>query len=106
MALVATIDFDAAQPIGVNLMVFMFSLAFDSSYLTGGELAPDGLFLGDRFGTVLHVFFTNTKGFDIEYDAAADTFKAYTEEHIEVEAEVDLSALTDVGCFAIGTGTA
>jgi hypothetical protein len=100
-------DEEIVEKCGHGYKLITGSIAFDSSYPTGGE-AMD---LSKKIPTDLHmVWFEANGGYVFQYDYANKKVKAYYADYsestdgvlIEVANAVDLSGLTDVRFGAIG----
>ncbi len=89
--------------------VKLITLAFDSSYPTGGEALPAGNL---KFGLqkVDFVNITNSSGYSFQYDYTNDKILAYYGDNnnasdgaqIQVPDTTDLSALNNVRVFVVG----
>ncbi len=91
---------------GLGIGMLTGSLAFDSSYPTGGESVD----LSNIFSDIHLVLIEPKAGYVFEYDYTNKKVKAYWADYdgaadavlIEVTDTTDLSALTDVRFMAIG----
>jgi len=102
------IDDGPADRGGTRLKLLIGSIAFDSSYPTGGE-AMD---LSNDLGTIHAVQFFDMSGYSFEYDYANKKVIVYwgdyaqttavDKAHVQVADTTDLSALTDVRFIAWG----
>ena len=76
------------------------SLAFDSSYPTGGEAITPSTEFG--LSEVYGVIFDNQLGYAFAYDYASNKVLAYTTAGAQVANETNLSALNNVKFLAWG----
>lgn len=98
--------FYSPQCYGGQLKILTGSIAFDSSYPTGGE-AMD---ISDMFTDLKAVFFESKRGYVFEYDYDNKKVKAMMGNNdgaadgplVEVADKTDLSALTAVKFLAVG----
>lgn len=78
------------------------NLAFDNSYLTGGEPIP-ATFATYFPGGIQAMFIQPTATYEFSYDSAAKTIQAWVRATgAQVANGVDLSALTAVPCLIFG----
>lgn len=106
MSLTLAYDTPRASRIGRNYRLVTGTIAFDSSYPTGGE----ALDLSGKLKTLKSVMLENKSGYVFEYDYANKLVKAYYYDYdagadgaaIEVANTTDLSAVTGVRFTAIG----
>jgi hypothetical protein len=112
MALVITKDcgnyagFYTPQCYGGQLKILTGSVAFDSSYPTGGE----SMDISDMFTSLKAVFFESKGGYVFEYDYGNKKVKAMMGDNdsatdgpmVEVTDKTNLSALTAVKFLAVG----
>lgn len=104
--MIPTYDQAEVQHMSRDLRVFTGSIAFDSSYPTGGE-AMD---LSSKFAALKLVLFENDAGYVFQYDYTNKKVLAYYYDYdagadgtaIQVANATDLSALTDVRFIAFG----
>lgn len=74
MSLTITSALEGSERATRNLSVFDGSIAFDSSYPTGGESASD---ISANFSTLTSIVFDNEDGYSFEYDKTNNKIKAY-----------------------------
>lgn len=110
MALVITKDVPRVERISRNLGMLIGSIAFDSSYPTGGESLTD---ISKYFKTDLHVSFISDSGYVFMWNKTDDKVLAYITKDPgdaggadvvlqEVGNTGDLSGLTAVRFIAVG----
>ena len=101
----ATVTVEKTISLGGTENLYLLSIAFDSSYPTGGE-ALDGT--GNE--TFLHVQAQATSGYVFQWDPANQKLLAYYADNdagadsalIQVPNTTDLSALTAIKALAVG----
>ena len=81
-----------------SLGILTGSIAFDSSYPTGGESITD---ITKFFNSQIQVFCSNTSGYLFEFDEDNNKLKVYSSAGNEVADTTDLSSL-NVNFIAVG----
>ena len=110
MALTVAYDVPNAERISRNLAILTGTIAFDSSYPTGGE---DISAIFKKFKSVKFISFSPTAGyvFDTDETSGSEKVLAYYVDNnaaadsamIQIPDTTDLSAITDVNFIVIGT---
>lgn len=108
MAITVTDYANGAERISQNMGILTGTVAFDTSYPTGGE---DTSGISGYFQTCLVIIFIPTAGYVFQYDKANDTVLVYQSDYsfsadaplVEVADTTDLSTpLASVQFIAIG----
>lgn len=100
MALVASGVRVHTRRLAMGVRVVTGTLAFDSSYPTGGEAITPSTAFG--LSEVHGVLFGNQGGYTFAYDYVNNKVLAYTTAGTEVVNATDLSALNNVKFIALG----
>lgn len=108
MALTVSLDIPKVERISRNLGILTGTIAFDSSYPTGGESASD---ITGYFKTCLRLVCDSKGGYIFTWDKSNGKIKAFNTTDVDAASDApgpevgngtDLSSLTGVSFIAVG----
>jgi hypothetical protein len=98
MAITVTKDYPHSKKIGKGVWLLCGTIAFDSSYPTGGEAATN---ISKYFKDIKRIIFDGQDGYTFEYSNSGDLILVHMG-GFEVANATDLSSLDTVSFIAIG----